>query len=409
MAHRILSLDGGGAWALLEAMCLKDMFGDIPGRKILAQFDMAVANSGGSIVLAGLVLDFTPSQIIALFQDRKNREAIFVSLSWFSRQLAGVGVFPRYSTEKKLVGLRQLGGAGGDRPLAAFAGKDWIKGPGGEDVRILIVALDYDGLRASFFRNYGTVHGAQPETISLMEAVHASSNAPVTYFDHPALGGGHRSWDGAMAGLNNPLLAGVIDFMGEGAAAKDLIALSIGTGTIKLAPTTALPAPPKDLSQPAADDGVLSNVKRAAGCILDDPPDTSVFSSHTILASARGADPKNEGGVVRLNATVRPVLNADKTAWTLPRGLTAPDFQALLNLDMDAVKDEEVALIARLGNAWLQDTVPNQPIRMRPEDLSSSLGEELYSDAKARWFDLAPPPKPEIGTHTPADGEPTIA
>ena len=53
MTHKILSLDGGGAWAMLQAMALGDLFGDRPGWEILAQFDLAVANSGGSIVLGG--------------------------------------------------------------------------------------------------------------------------------------------------------------------------------------------------------------------------------------------------------------------------------------------------------------------------------------------------------------------
>jgi len=36
MVHRILSLDGGGAWAMLEAMCLADIFNDAPGHQILS-------------------------------------------------------------------------------------------------------------------------------------------------------------------------------------------------------------------------------------------------------------------------------------------------------------------------------------------------------------------------------------
>ena len=47
---------------------------------------------------------------------------------------------------------------------------------------------------------------------------------------------------------------------------------------------------------------------------------------------------------------------------------------------MDAVKDEDVALIARLGAAWIAGTVPNQPIRMRSDNLASSLGEEIYGE-----------------------------
>jgi hypothetical protein len=186
--------------------------------------------------------------------------------------------------------------------------------------------------------------------------------------------------------MNNPLLAGVIDLLGDGIAASDLVALSIGTGTTKLAPATAVPPPPDDLAQPRARASIATNIERAAGCILDDPPDSATFSTHIILASARGADPTREAGVVRLSAMVRPVLGAD--GWKVPPGLTADDFQALQKLEMDAVKDEEVALIARLGAAWIAGTVPNQPIRMRSDNLASSLGEELYSAAVARWFTL---------------------
>jgi hypothetical protein len=386
MVHRILSLDGGGAWAMLEAMCLADMFDDAPGHQILSQFDLAVANSGGSIVLGGLAENLRPSDMIALFKNASDRTAIFSRLSWFQRQLSNLPIFPRYSTERKLEGLRKAFGPLGDRPLSSFSGTGWIKGPNGADTRLLIVALDYDFLRGRFFRSYSTPHGATADDIPLVEAVHASTDAPVEFFDQPASFDGHRYWDGAMAGMNNPLLAGVIDLLGDGIAASDLVALSIGTGTTKLAPATAVPPPPDDLAQPRARASIATNIERAAGCILDDPPDSATFSTHIILASARGADPTREAGVVRLSAMVRPVLGAD--GWKVPPGLTADDFQALQKLEMDAVKDEEVALIARLGAAWIAGTVPNQPIRMRSDNLASSLGEELYSAAVARWFTL---------------------
>ena len=291
MVHRILSLDGGGAWAMLEAMCLADIFGDAPGHQILSQFDLAVANSGGSIVLGGLAENLRPSDMIALFQNASDRTAIFSRLSWFQRQLSGLAVFPRYSTEGKLAGLKKAFGPLGDKPLSSFSGAGWIKGPNGADTKLLIVALDCDSLRARFFRSYSTPHGAMADDIALMEAVHASTDAPVEFFDQPAGFDGHRYWDGAMAGMNNPLMAAVIDLLGDGVSAADLIALSIGTGTTKLAPATAVPPPPADLAQPVADAGVMTNVKLAASCILDDPPDSATFSTHIILASARGADP----------------------------------------------------------------------------------------------------------------------
>jgi hypothetical protein len=46
--------------------------------------------------------------------------------------------------------------------------------------------------------------------------------------------------------------------------------------------------------------------------------------------------------------------------------------------------------------AWIAGTVPNQPIRMRSDNLASSLGEELYAAAVARWRSLTADSGPPI-------------
>jgi uncharacterized protein len=387
MVHRILSLDGGGAWAMLQAMALKDLFDDAPGHQILSKFDLAVANSGGSIVLGGLVEDMRPSQIVTLFDDPANRQAIFHPVSAIENLLSHIPIFPKYSTAGKLAGLTRVFGALGGRNLSSFRGAGWAQSPNGTDVRILIVALDYDSMRARFFRSYDTPHGATADDVPLIQAVHTSSDAPVEFFDAPTQWAGHRYWDGAMAGLNNPLLAGLVDLMSDGVGARDVAALSIGTGTVKLAPPGAAPAPPPALAQTLAAPSTIGDLAKAAGCVTDDPPDTATFSAHVILASAEGADPTQAGRVVRLSPVVRPVLTGG--AWVVPPGLTAAQFQGLTQLGMDAVQQSQVALIAALGVAWLGDQAPNQPIRMRSDDLGASLGEDLYSAAKARWKTLS--------------------
>ena len=49
---RILSLDGGGSWALIEVKALIALYGaGATGHEVLSHFDLAAANSGGSIVL----------------------------------------------------------------------------------------------------------------------------------------------------------------------------------------------------------------------------------------------------------------------------------------------------------------------------------------------------------------------
>jgi len=42
MSYKILSLDDGGSWALVQARVLIDIYGDTNGHELLHQFDMAI-------------------------------------------------------------------------------------------------------------------------------------------------------------------------------------------------------------------------------------------------------------------------------------------------------------------------------------------------------------------------------
>ncbi len=47
---KILSLDGGGTWALLQVRALQLIYGpSVKGHEVLKDFDLVAANSGGSI------------------------------------------------------------------------------------------------------------------------------------------------------------------------------------------------------------------------------------------------------------------------------------------------------------------------------------------------------------------------
>ena len=68
---RILSLDGGGALALIEVMTLIDLYGaDTPGHEVLKEYDLIAATSGGSIVLGGLATNMTLQKLSELLFDR---------------------------------------------------------------------------------------------------------------------------------------------------------------------------------------------------------------------------------------------------------------------------------------------------------------------------------------------------
>jgi uncharacterized protein len=61
---RILSLDGGGPWSLIQARTLGRIFSpDMAGRDLLSHFDLVISNSGGAVVIAGLLADMTPRSI----------------------------------------------------------------------------------------------------------------------------------------------------------------------------------------------------------------------------------------------------------------------------------------------------------------------------------------------------------
>ncbi len=142
----------GRNWALLEAMALRDLYGDIRGRGILKNFDLAVANSGGSIVLAGLIEDMKPSEIIDLFSDPIKRQSIFVSLPLVKSLLSHIPIFPEtYSAAGKLEGLKAAFGPMGDTYLENLpVTEGWPLSPNEEPVKILIVGFDYDRSARSF-------------------------------------------------------------------------------------------------------------------------------------------------------------------------------------------------------------------------------------------------------------------
>ena len=72
---RILSLDGGGSWALIQVMALIDLYGDnATGHEVLREFDLAAANSGGSIVLGGLVEDMPLVTLLNFFLSEEKRK-----------------------------------------------------------------------------------------------------------------------------------------------------------------------------------------------------------------------------------------------------------------------------------------------------------------------------------------------
>ena len=108
MRYRILSLDGGGVWAVIEMRALMRLYGErTRGRAVLGDFDLIASNSAGSVMLAAMIEDYTLAEVLGLLRDDSTRRTIFVPIPLIQR-LNPVTWFigPRWSTEEKLAGLR---------------------------------------------------------------------------------------------------------------------------------------------------------------------------------------------------------------------------------------------------------------------------------------------------------------
>jgi len=429
MAYKILSLDGGGSWAMIQTRVLMDIYGDIRGHELLIKFDMVIANSGGSLVLAALCQDMKLSEVTNVFMDKTLRKKVFSALSfWEKLKLKNIASLtnilgPKYSTERKLSGLIEVLKSKDHLFQNGQLNKPIIETPLHElpaiikkdNLQLLIVGFDYFKERASFFRSNTKSKTDQYSLyyqVTLAHAIHASSNAPVNYFDEPALvnskllnGNDSRNtlyWDGAVSGFNNPVLAGLIEAKTNvPLQSEQYCILSLGTGTggraniadyasstdIRL---TEIYNKNKDnkLAYTKTSSNFFQDIKKMSTSILGDPPDSASFIAYCILDPLQ----RNTANLIRINPCIKPELNADKiyvapaVYRTEKNGLDK--FLKLIDMDMDAIEDDEVALISQLCDKFIvnagEPCLPNQLIRGDIKSLH--LGQGNFHDAKQRWL-----------------------
>lgn len=382
---RILALDGGGTWALIETMALIELFGEnATGHEVLKNFDLAAANSGGSIVLGCLVENLKLSEILAFFLSPAKRKSIFVGK-------LHLPYTPKYRTAKKLQGLLAALPARG-RWLLPQAANDILATGSGKPVHLLITSFDYDRNRGQFFRSASAsgpaLGNGDPAPVRLADAIHASTDAPVLYFDRPAefpSQPGKRYWDGGVSGYNNPVLVAVAEAVVMGQRPESILALSIGTGTVCLPPPPAGGPPVVFYAYPAKP-CFLRDLEKLAGAIVDDPPDVASFLAHVLTGGSPGLPSPVDSRVVRMSPMISPVWDA-AGQWVLPQGLSQDAFKFIAKLAMDAVAQNQVEAIRNLASLWLCDKVRNQPIRMS-SGLQREIGQDSYSQAKAAWLAL---------------------
>jgi hypothetical protein len=388
--YRILSLDGGGVWAVIEMRALMRLYGEqTRGRAVLGQFDLVASNSAGSVMLAAMIEDYTLTEVLGLLRDDATRRTIFVPIPLIKR-VNPVTWFlgPRWSTEEKLAGLRAQFPATGDLTLDALPAII-----GGRQPSLMFIAFDYDRERAVFFRS-NRASRAQNFTPSappsLVLAAHASSDAPVRYFDEPVTiaapgAPARRFWDGGVGGYNNPVLAAVTEALANGIEPARIDVLSIGTGS------THRPLETPDLQWPLGtrpeEPAAIPDLKELAAAILDDPPDAASFIAHVALGQAMPADaahPVRDGALVRMNPVATPVLINGEWQLPPPTNIKLPRFARLVDLDMDTVNQDDVLLIDEFAREWVADVWPNQAIRASG-DGACEIGQPTFGAAMAAW------------------------
>jgi len=436
MSYKILSLDGGGSWALIQARVLQDIYGDLNGHELLKKFDMVIANSGGSLVLATLCNDMKLSEIISVFEDEDKRKQVFSKLSFWEklkwRNIASLTnvLGPKYSMERKLSGLKNVLQAYNKLMLSGKTTQPTLdinmnllpQIIGKPELQILIVGFDYFRQRATFFRSNTTsktdaFSSGKYYQISLGHAIHSSSNAPVNYFDAPAeieinqLNGNDirktKMWDGAVSGFNNPVLAGLIEAVTNNTIPlSDYKILSLGTGTGGQAMIadyqTSNNAEIQNIYQKNKHNKLaftdynltfVSDIKKMSTSILGDPPDSATFIAYSIL----DASLSNTACLVRINPCIKPVLNATTQIFEAPdvykmQTNGTENFEKIMDLDMDAVANEDVDLIKQLCLNFITGdnglTLANQLIR--GDGNGMHLGDDTYAKAKNRWLSNNP-------------------
>ncbi|MFO1186368.1 MAG: patatin-like phospholipase family protein [Alphaproteobacteria bacterium] len=399
---RILSLDGGGVWALIqiEALIALNERGEAArGRDVLREFDFVAANSGGAITLGCLLADFTLAQCRAFFASEPARRSIFQRTSFVETPISHVlrhilrqKVGPQYRTAAKLAGLKAFLGAAAELPLARLP-LEIGRNVRGRDVHILVCAFDYDTSRAVFCRSDSLSRsgsGGQAQAFSLAEAIHASSTAPVNFFNAPTRGpGDRRFWDGAVGGYNNPVLAAIVEVLANadryGTARAHIKALSIGTGSEALPRRADAPTADERLVAMPENAWLFNDLKKVATSILGDPPDAASYIAHVALGGRLpDGEAVTEGPIVRMNPLIQP-RRLDDGTWDFPEGMSPEQFGNLRKLELDAVSDKDVKLIAHLCDRWIAGSIANQPIRADRKTWKPQIGHATFKEAKHAW------------------------
>ncbi len=420
---KILSLDGGGSWALLQALTLQKIFlrkypdREVRGHEVLRHFDLVIANSGGSMVLAALSCNWTFTKIISLFENEEIRLSIFSELTkkerYFPvnllRSLGIKSIGSRYSTTRKVAALKDILRLDTEegatrRKLESVLLEDLPAVIGKPTLQIIVTTFDIINRRAKLFRSNRNSNSRAEvvagidhfDQIDLVRAIHGSSNAPVNYFDFPAIFNPKRSdrrfylWDGALGGFNNPVAAGITEALANGIKRKNIHVLSIGTASKLVSEeyrrkfrdqfySTQLGR--KLVKKPGSDQidfeettrtkkwlgfipipfqktrlfrgagyftGVIKNMTQT---ILFEPQTWATYSAYINLFCDDVNSPDNNQRFIRMSPQIITTGNSSNLQ------------DKLYKLDMDLINQKDMLLLQDCFKAWVEGSIVNEPVQ----------------------------------------------
>ena len=216
MPYRILSLNGGGVRALLQAHFLNFVSQKEGVGNFWNQFDLIIGTSAGAIVAAALQAGQSPKDIAELFE--KTADKIFPTLMWKGRFVLGRVKIGKSLSRKPL--KEELQKVYEEKKLGDF------KNPA-----LAITATEIERGR---IRVFSPLTAESDESLSLVDVVMASTALPGAFGHYsikdPDHGDKRHYIDGGLW-ANAPMLPAVVLAVQNGVSLENIRVVSLGTAS----------------------------------------------------------------------------------------------------------------------------------------------------------------------------------
>ena len=392
MGYRILSMDGGGSWALIEVRALIELYSPTTtGHEVLADFDLVAGNSGGSQVLAGLLEDLTLKDLLAYYQDEAMRRSLFSPTpNWLYRWLnRHIDIGPAYSTHRKLEVLQEHLPKTGSKTLAEAAKG---LGRGAADIhrldhrfRLRRQSLGLLPLGVDLGSGLGPWPCGRCDACRGNPCLDQCTGELFRRPGNPAQRRALLGW--RYHGLQQSDRSPPSPRRSAEGKRRPISSCSAWVpARCRCRPAVRRTRPNSPFVRPPGKTGLLNDIHRLATSIMDDPPDVATFLAHVMTGGDTNIAGSPASRVVRMNPKISPV--GAPGAWGPPGKMTDQQFKDISTLAVDALEQKDVDKIAAYTELWLKGEVPNQPIREDTTTMKLELGSATFKEAASLWQGL---------------------